>query len=96
MSIVVKCDRCEKELADDDERVILTAMVYTLYDPDNPPEAPAVDASQPPGRIVPSASTQQTVPMALTGSTRQFIGKPAFNGQIEMHLSCWEEWFAEK
>lgn len=98
MSIVVKCDRCNKELGEEDERVILTATKYTLFDPDNPPPTttvPALDASQPPGQIAPPAvaPASQPFPTRLMGSSKDFVAQAAFDGQLEMHLACWEEWF---
>lgn len=105
MSIVVKCDRCGKEIVDDDERVIFTATKYTLYDPNNLPAVaappgttgvPGVDPSMPPGTIVapptPTPPLGQPFPLSLAGSTRQFVAQQAFDGQLEMHLACWEEW----
>lgn len=94
MSIVVKCDKCEKEIASDETRVILTATRYELYDPAQA-QQPTVTASAPPGTVVPGASTPTAVPQRLPGSDREFVAMPAFEGQLEMHDNCWKEWIKQ-
>lgn len=81
------CDRCGKLITDNENRVIMNATKYTLYDSDS--ETP-VTSSSPPGTMTP---TGVSVPQNVSGSTAQFIAEPAFNGQLEMHEQCWDTWF---
>ena len=92
MSIVVKCDKCNKEIKDGDDRVILTAMKYIKLDNNEMPGE--VPASAPPGTPTPSAMSAPAQTM-LAGSNSVFRTEPAFSGQREMHVKCWEDWFGE-
>jgi hypothetical protein len=92
VSLVVVCDKCGKTIGDEQNRVVLTAVLYTLADQDSPAEmAPPPSASAPPGTPVPVPGAIAQ-PMGVTGSSRQFTTSPAFDGQMEMHEDCWHRW----
>lgn len=92
MSLVVICDRCGKTIGDEQNRVLLTAVRYTLADQTQAEVAPPpqVPASAPPGTIITAPGS--VAPMGVSGSSQQFTTSPAFDGQMEMHEDCWDRW----
>lgn len=96
MSIVVKCDKCGKQIADDENRVILQATRYTVLDQESATQTQPVVASAPPGTMTPPAAGNSLPVAAVPGSSTLFTTVPAFDGQLEMHEKCWDEWINQK
>lgn len=95
MSIVVICDRCGRKIEDEQDRVILQATRYTKFDQENADvvQIQPVAASAPPGTMTPPAGPGNPMPVgAVPGNPTQFTTAPAFDGQMEMHVRCWDDW----